>query len=133
MLLLSPAALLARKEGDWIFGWEKKTKNHKISISFKKKLHQEDTHLHPPDEDVMLKLVVVPRVATWKERGEDRSWSRSTECRLPSGGTQDVPKVKRRSQNVKFKGKVVLSAEKTNAVRLGGGAVWQKPMQEDRS
>lgn len=34
---------------------------------------------------------------------------------------------------MKFKGKVVLSAEKTNGVRLGGGAVWQKPMQEDRS
>lgn len=129
MLLLSPAALLARKEGDRIFGWEK----NKISILFKKKLHQEDTHLHPPDEDVMLKLVVVPRVATWKEQDEDRSWSCSTKCRLPSGGTQDVPKVKRRSQNVRFKGKVVLSAEKTNAVRLGGGAAWQKPMQEDRS
>lgn len=93
MLLLSPAALLARKEGDWIFGYEK----HKISIPFKKKLHQEDTHLHPPDEDVILKLVVVPRVATWKEQDEDRSWSRSLECRLPSGGTQDVPKAKRRS------------------------------------
>lgn len=68
----------------------KKKQNTKLAFLFKKKWHQEDTHLHPPDEDVMLKLVVVPRVAMWKEQDEDRSWSRSTKCRLPSGGTQDV-------------------------------------------
>lgn len=44
----SPAALLAQKKGDWIFGWEKLSR-----IPFEKKLCQEDTHLHPPDEDVM--------------------------------------------------------------------------------
>lgn len=88
----------ASQEGRRLDFWlGKKKYKHKISIPFKKKLHQEDTHLHPSDEDVILKLVVVPRVATWKEQDEDRSWSRSLECRLPSGGTQDVPKAKRRS------------------------------------
>jgi len=47
--------------------------------------------------------------------------------------TLDVPKAKRRSYNMKLNCEVDSYPKKFDGVRLGGGAVWHIPMQEERS